>query len=844
MKNLAIMPKKSLRTPIQIAILVLMTSAAAHAQVPTTAAPSVPAADTLAIPEVIVTATKRSTSLQQTPVAVTALSAKDLDNAHVQNILDIVALVPGFSATQEGDHGVITMTLRGIGNDQAKTEYADPEVATFVDGVYSPRAEGATTLMYDLDGVEILRGPQGTLWGRNSTVGVVNYQTAKPVLGDNSGNVETSVGSYHALGAKGALNIPLSDDSALRIAFDHQQHEGYVNFQSAPQISLASQQAAAAPAIAAYNAKNPTAPISFTAINPNDFITTGQKYDAQDQSALRVSYLYQPSAALKWTTSIEDFVDHGTPNISVLQTPAAGQKLWSVLAENAPSTDRTSLNVRSHVDWTVNDHMSLNDTFGYGNFKGSSTFDQNAGAVTPTSFTTGGNLQFDNTDNSHYTNFSNELQLQSTGKNELDWLVGLYYAHEDNSIRFDITQQNGTTQGTIGWQGVFIQPQEISVSKAVFTQETWNVSDALHFTGGVRFTQDNKSNNGGNDFDSNGVLTEPVQPSSNINSNMSNGYPIGNPKSGIVSYNNNQGSYSDHKATWLAKATYNASPTTMFYGSVSTGYKSGGLQDGGASAGPAGQFAPETILNYELGSKMSFLGGSVKWNNAIYDEQFKGYQIASAVVNGSGGQSLAIYNVQGTTNIVGWESELAAKLTPVDRLQIVTSYIPTAKLGSLVAGSNDYSQIMTANLAAPGVPGQDITGNRMPHAPKFSTTVQFEHAIHLTDGTVTPRISMHYETASWLSVFNGGANTTVAAGDSANNTAGNSGDQQKAYTRTDLAVHYASQKGWYAEAYVRNVENANVKTMAMAQASNNGVVAWQAQYMAPLTAGIFFGNRF
>jgi len=540
MKNRLDPRRQTLRTPIQLAILILMASSAA-AQAQTAApAPQLAAttqtspADTDAIPEVIVNGTKRATDLQKTPLAITAISAADLDKAHVQNILDIVALVPGFSATQEGDHGVITMTLRGIGNDQAKTEYADPEVATFVDGVYSPRAEGATTLMYDLDGVEVLRGPQGTLWGRNSTVGVVNYQTAKPVLGDSSGNVETSAGSYNALGAKGAINIPLSDTSALRIAFDHQQHDGYVAYQQAPQIPLAAQQAAAAPAIAAYNTANPTRPISFVAINPNDFITTGPKYDSQDQTAVRVSYLYQPSAALKWVTSLEDFVDHGTPNISVLQNPAAGQPLWSVLAENPPSMDRTSINLRSRVDWAVNDHVSLNDTFGYGDYHGSSTFDQNAGAVTPTSFTTGGNLQFDNTDNSHYKNFSNEIQLQSTGKNELDWLLGLYYAHEDNSIRFDITQQNGTTQGTIGWQGVFIQPQETSTSKAIFSQETWNVNDAVHLTGGVRFTKDDKANNGGNDFDTNGLLTQPVEPSTNINYNMSNGYQIGLPKSVFV----------------------------------------------------------------------------------------------------------------------------------------------------------------------------------------------------------------------------------------------------------------------------------------------------------------------
>ena len=847
MKTRIDLPRPSLRTPVQLAILILMAGTA-HAQ---TDAPAAPAAATAAasqnatdgnaIPEVVVTATKRATSLQQTPVAITAISANDLDKAHVQNINDIVSLVPGFQSTQEGDHGVITMTLRGIGNDQAKTEQADPEVAIFVDGVYSPRAEGSTTLLFDMDGVEVLRGPQGTLWGRNSTVGVVNFTTAKPVIGDSSANIEASAGTYNALGAKGALNIPLSDDSAMRIAFSHQQHDGYVAYQQAPVIPLASQQAAAAPAIATYNTAHPTAPISFVPINPNDFITAGPKYDAQDQTAMRISYLYQPSAALKWVSSIEEFVDHGTPNILLMQNPRDGQPLWSALVQQAPSVDRTSLNIHSHVDWAIAPNMSLNDTFGYGNFKGASTYDQGAGAVVPTSFTTGGGIQFNNTDNSHYKNFSNEVQLQSTGKNELDWLLGLYYSHEDNSIRFDVDQQNGTVQGTIGWNGVFIQPKETVTSKAIFTQETWNVSDVVHLTGGLRFTKDDKANENGSDNASNANLVWPVQPSTNINSNNNMGYPIGQLQSGFNQYNNNTGTYSDQKLTWLAKAAFDLSPTNMMYASASTGYKSGGLQDGGASLGALGVFGIETITNFELGSKMSFLGGSVKWNNAIYDEQFKGYQFSSAVDLPGGGQALVVSNAQGTTSVMGWESELAAKLTPNDRLQLVTSYIPTAKLGTLIAGSNDYSQLMIPDGKGSNV--QNVTGNRMPHAPKFSGTLQYEHAIHLEQGTLSPRISTHFETASWLSVFNGGVDMTVAA-NGVSNTAGNTNDQQKSYTRTDLALHYTANRGWYAEAYVRNVENANIKTVGGASAATNGSIVWQAQYMAPITAGFLFGTRF
>jgi iron complex outermembrane receptor protein len=225
---------------------------------------------------VYVTATKRSTSLQKTPVAVTALNSAALDDNHVQTIQDVVNLVPGFSATGQGDHGVITMTMRGIGNDSAKTEYADPEVATFVDGIYSPRPEGATALLFDLEAIEVLRGPQGTLWGRNSTVGAVNMQTVKPEIGSNAGNFELGYGNYTRLGARGAFNIPISDTMALRVAVVHEQHDGYVAYQQPSLPTLAQQHAAADPVIAAWNTAHPGNPIAFQPINQNLYVQGGQ----------------------------------------------------------------------------------------------------------------------------------------------------------------------------------------------------------------------------------------------------------------------------------------------------------------------------------------------------------------------------------------------------------------------------------------------------------------------------------------------------------------------------------------------------------------------------------------
>ena len=668
-----------------------------------------------------VTATKRTTSLQRTPVAVTSLSAADLDKAHVQTIQDVVHLVPSFQATSQGDHGVITLTLRGIGNDSAKTEYADPEVAIFVDGIYAPRAEGAAALLFDMEAIEVLRGPQGTLWGRNSTVGAVNMQTAKPVLGDKSGNVEAGLGNYSRFGTRGAFNIPLGDTLAMRFAFAHERHDGYVDYQAAPTPSLASQQAAAAPVIAAWNTAHPLNPIAFQPINPNLFTQGGQKYGAQDQTAARLSLLWKPSSALSWNISYEQFLDRGTPNMNLMQEPRAGQDFWSALIDTAPSLKRDVHTVRSRVDYALNPDMALAYVAGYSRFTGSGTFDQDGGATVPTSFTTGATYQEDRTNWSKYTNYSHELTLQSTGKKQIDWILGLYYAAEDNGIRFDIPIFNGTQQGTVGWQGSFIQPKETVRSTAGFGQLTWNATDALHLTGGLRYTSDKRENIGGTNNGWTGDSTVPQVPVG-VNSN-----PLA-AGSGFSTYQKNDGQYSNNKLTWLARINYEFSRDFMGYASVSTGYKSGGLQDGGVPYGA------ETLTNYEVGTKNTFFGGAVRWNNAAYYQNFKNFQFSAPVTNPDGSHSLATSNADGA-KVYGFESELAAKLTEVDKLQLSVAYTHT-KLGHLIAGSNDYSLPV---CAVPGISNcLDVTGHVMPHAPKLALQVQFEHLFRLGNGDTLP----------------------------------------------------------------------------------------------------------
>src|SRR4051812_45052249 len=327
------------------------------------------------VEEVVVTATKRDTALQRTPVAVTAVTSQVLADEHIDSLLEVTHLVPSFQATTEGDHGVITMTMRGIGNDSAKTEYADPEVALFINGIYAPRAEGAASLLFDMQNIEVLRGPQGTLWGRNSTVGAVNMQTAPAELGANFGDIQGGLGSYNRYGARAAFNFALSDTFALRAAFVHEQHDGYVDYQNPKLPSLADQQTA----YDAYNAANNAAAAAagkpnpatkpFQPIDRNTFVQGGPKYNAQDQSAARLSLLWKPTRDITWNASYEKFLDRGTPNFNLLQEQRPGEKFWSALVSVAPYLDRNVNTFRSRVDWNLSDYLALDYVAGYSDFK-------------------------------------------------------------------------------------------------------------------------------------------------------------------------------------------------------------------------------------------------------------------------------------------------------------------------------------------------------------------------------------------------------------------------------------------------------------------------------------------
>jgi iron complex outermembrane recepter protein len=767
----------------------------------------VPATNTGALDEVIVTATKRETKAQDTPVADTVFSQGALDTNHVSDVTDLAKFVPGVEYAQQGDQSGTMITMRGIGNDTAFTELDSPEVATYVNGIYSPRSQGAASLLYDIDRVEVLRGPQGTLFGHNSTVGVIDIFTARPKFNGIDANVEAFFGDYNAVGARGMLNLPIGDKLALRFAYAMQKHDGYAAYQAIPR-GLATN-----PAFS-----NPTSPYG---LNTSVFVTQGPKYYGEDRKSYRVSAEWVPFDSFTWDLSFENYVDTGVPVVPLMQNPRPGQELWSILAQFQPQNDRTSNDIRSNIDWKISSYLDLTYIYGNSRLGGSENEQDDGGLAIPTSPTTPGlgALEDAQTVYSQFDSYSNELQLKSAGDNKVDWIVGLYQFRERNKIRFDINQYNGYAAGQFNWAGAFIQPNRSQEDRSVFGQAVWHATDALRLTAGVRDSFDDERDIGGRNVTFNGCAPPqisncgPFTYGLDLQQLLANNYAV----------SNNDAYTSSHKVTYLGRVDFDIAPHVLGYASVGTGYHPGRVEDGGTHDNP------ETLTNFELGEKATLFDGRVTANTAVYFQNFKGYQVTSVVTTkNAAGETIKSQteqvNAQGAKGY-GLEFELAAKATPDDFIQFSASFMHNWMENLLTVDSRLYS----LNPADPTAHVVNIKGNDLPHSPRASMTLGYDHTFMLPNGdALVPHIATHFETRSWLSYYN----ETAAIGGVSD------WDQQKAYTRTDLSLTYRGQgdKKYEVEAFVRNVENKDIKANANVYMLQN-VPYPLAVYQPPRTWG-------
>lgn len=791
------------------ATALLAYACVAHAQAG--AASMTPASPdaTPTVAEVVVTATRRETTLERTPIAISAFNQKQLDRQQVANVTDIQRFVPSLQFNQNAANNALLLTLRGIGNDAAFTIASDPEVGFYVDGIYSPTVQGSTGLLYDLERLEVLRGPQGTLFGRNTTAGAITLTTAKAKLGAQSGYLELIGGDYGRFGSRGAINIPLSPTLAARFSFATEQHDGYVSYQRPPALP---------------------------GVDAGAFTTGGARYDSQEQQSARASFLWKPDSKFTWNIDFEGFLDEGTPDVPLLQAPRASQDIYSILADTAPRKYGSNVSIRSTMDYSINDYLGATYIAGYSRDYSTDVTESDAGAL-PVIDATGALTPFAAEairDRKKSSYISQEVQLKSQGHHFLEWIVGGIYSHEEAKARQDIDDRDGYVGGPPGFGISFDAPSYRVNSYAGYGQATLNLSDRLRITGGLRYSRDSKSSPGQATALFTGCSSAPTAPAvcrgfEGQFFNVTDGAQIAallGPSFSSSPDNIVPRDFS--KVTYLGRLEYDLYPGILVYGGVSTGFKSGIINSVGPITGP------ETLTDYEGGAKLQLFNRRMNLNLVGYYYDYKGFQVSEIVVERDAagnlvGSTLQNLNAQGAT-AYGFEAEATGSFTALDHVQGSLA-VQHTRLGSLITLDQrfDFDPTIVADQ-------QQLRGNALPHAPTFSATLTYEHDFLLPNGgKITPRGTVHYETSSWLTIFNGDRKAPAV-----NNGVGTDFDQQKAYTRSDLAIRYTPPDDRYEfELFIKNVENTAVRTGA--QNYNNGSLASQDIFLSflqpPRTVG-------
>ena len=501
--------------------------------------------------EILVTATKRETSLLETALSVSAFSQDQLDAQGVRNVVDIADLVPnmqvGVSPTDSGVQAVV----RGLTSNNF-TELGDPTVAMHFDGLYSPRPQGALALMHDTERVEVHRGPQGTLFGRNSTAGSVNVISARPQFEELAGNVAVDFGSFSSLGLKGWVNVPVNEQFALRASFMFERADSWLN-QTNDTFDLEWDTNGDGDTTDPLDVQADGIPnVDQRRAQPN--LDASDAYGAVDRQGYRLSARYEPSDSLSLVGVYEHFQDRSPGFLSLKDcNKAAGgfapcdHDQWDVAINVPGEMDLSIRTLRAIVEWAPQDAWIFEGRLAYAVQERRQVHDGTIGDYAdpdhpaygiPRGYFTDrqenfGNLVRDQavltaigfedvtqqpwddlslvTDYSNFDSLVTELQAKSTHDEPLQWIGGVFYMQEKNEIKFDV--ENPFCCGFVRTLAQsFLQPDRRINSVAAFAQLDYRITDQLNATAGYRLTRDEKEDRGGSNHVTNGTfLPHPGQ---------------------------------------------------------------------------------------------------------------------------------------------------------------------------------------------------------------------------------------------------------------------------------------------------------------------------------------------
>ncbi len=652
------------------------------------------------VQDVVVTARKRKERSQDVPIAMTVVGKQQLQDHQISNVRQLFQEVPTLQVIIPNSRNA-SLNIRGIGSSLANDGLTSP-VGVFVDGVYYARPGAATFDLVDMDRIEVLRGPQGTLFGKNTIAGALNISTLLPSFTPET-TAEASIGNYFYKQFKGTTTGPVSKDLAYRVSASWTRRDGFLtntrtgqNLNDYKDLSLRGQ-------------------IYYVPSDNFNFRLIAD-YDKQTLNCCNSTGIKD---VIPTTSSGAAFPNGFLQRAAKLgYTPKFGARSNETDIDSPQNIVTHQQGISATANWNLWDGYTLSSISAYRQW----AFDPN------NDFDFIGLPVLTNNDtNSHQEQFSQEVRLSSPGGRRFEYVLGLYYFWEL------IQSTNDTTLGSSAWGWISqgapalaavgpvlgnaaltgltqLQHAEPKTnSYAGYAQGTYHATDALDVTAGLRYTYEKKSVN---------LVQYNVNPA--VPAALTGATPVLRLiQSGVLPGGSFSQKYSEGNPSGTLSVGYKFNPNVLGYASYSRGYQSGGVNVGLVATGLTQTVDPETANSYEVGLKSEWFNRRLQVNLAAYLEDINDYQ-ANSVVNTATTSTSFISNV-GKVQTKGLE--LDAKALPFKDL--------------LLTASAAYTDAILKNYKDAPCPPEtlasscNLSGTQAPGSSKWAayTSATYSHAL-------------------------------------------------------------------------------------------------------------------
>ncbi|MCK9504060.1 MAG: TonB-dependent receptor [Porticoccaceae bacterium] len=648
------------------------------------------AASSFALEEIVVTAQKRSESAQDVGMSITALSGDSLKASGVVTTSDLGKVVPGFVYTKT-PRGTPTYALRGIGFDDNSLASA-PTVSTYLDEI--PMAYPVMTRFaaFDLAQVEVLKGPQGILFGQNSTGGAINFISQKPSDEFEAG-IEASYGKFNTFETQGYISGALSDTFRIRASgMSIQSDEGW-----------------------------------------QKSITRDDELGEQDVFSGRLIADWTPTENLGVVLTLQGWVDKSDTQAAQLlethhsidPTAVAAYDAYPRAANNAESADWDANPVRPlerddqffqpslRIDYSLSDAITLTSITAYSDYE--QDFNQD---------TDGANLQnFSLTNIGSIESLSQELRL--TGDHgDLKWILGVNYTEDETVDDTYYYFANNSVNGALGIAEAFSSADQDMETRAVFGNVAWSFTDALTLNIGARYTEDERTYAGCTGDTGDGTMAAAFDGLWQavfgvVNNIQPGGCTTGtNGVAGLV-----HRELDEDNVSWRLGLDWQVNENLLSYANVSKGYKSGSIP--AVNSSTSAQIEPvtqESVLAYEVGFKSTLLDDRMRLNGAAFYYDYEDKQLRGRILDFVFGPLEALVNIP-ESEVYG--AEIGMDLVPVEGL--------TLSLNASYTETEVTDEFLNYDPLANGI---DYNGLSFPHTPELHITANVNYEREITDAVI------------------------------------------------------------------------------------------------------------